>query len=59
MVHFQADLRGRLRHTSNTIDPAQHRNLIDDPARAELRHGLAARLAERIHDVEGSRPTVT
>ena len=43
----------------NTIDPAQHRNLIDDPARAELRHGLAARLAERIHDVEGSRPTVT
>lgn len=40
-------------------DPHQRRNLVDDPGAVELRHRLAARLAERIHEVEGTRPTVT
>jgi len=43
----------------NTADPHQRRNLIDDPAHAALRRSLAARLAERIGEVEGTRPTVT
>ena len=43
----------------NVGDPHQQRNLIEDPASADLRRQLAERLAERIHEVEGSRPTIS
>lgn len=43
----------------NTRDPHQRHNLIDDLTAADHRYALAARLAERIHQVDGTRPTVT
>jgi len=43
----------------NVRDPHQQHNLLDDPAAASLRRDLAGRLADRIADVEGVRPTVT
>lgn len=43
----------------NVADPHQRSNLIDDPTAAVLRDELAQRLAERIHEIEGTRPTVT
>lgn len=43
----------------NTVDPHQRHNLIDDPTAADLRAVLASRLADRISEVEGTRPTVT
>jgi len=38
----------------NVRDPHQRRNLIDDPSVADLRDALAARLATRIHEIEGT-----
>ena len=43
----------------NTSDPHQRHNLIADPTAAELRRGLADRLAERISGFEGTRPEVS
>lgn len=43
----------------NTVDPHQRHNLVDDPTAADLRAVLASRLADRISEVEGTRPTVT
>jgi uncharacterized sulfatase len=43
----------------NLRDPHQQHNLIDDEAAAGLRRDLARRLAARIEQVEGARPTVT
>ncbi|MCB0977797.1 MAG: sulfatase-like hydrolase/transferase [Acidimicrobiales bacterium] len=43
----------------NERDPHQLRNLIDAPDAAEVRERLTRRLAERIEQVEGTRPTVT
>ncbi len=42
----------------NTRDRAQQHNLIDDPNASALRNDLAARLAERIAEIEGTRPTI-
>ncbi len=42
----------------NTRDPHQRVNLIADRGLGQLRDQLAARLAERIEDVEGIRPTI-
>lgn len=43
----------------NTRDPHQRHNLIDDPTAAAVRRALADRLADRIGEIEGSRPTIT
>jgi uncharacterized sulfatase len=43
----------------NVSDPHQRRNLIDDPAVAELREDLTTRLSDRIGHVEGTHPTIT
>ena len=43
----------------NVDDPHQRRNLIHDPSAAELRHLLAVELADRVQEVEGTRPTIT
>lgn len=43
----------------NARDPHQLRNLIDEPGAVDLRRTLASRLAERIGEVEGRRPSVT
>lgn len=42
----------------NIRDPHQRRNLIDDPSLSELRALLTSRLAERIAEIEGTRPTI-
>ena len=42
----------------NTRDPHQRVNLIADRGLGQLRDQLAARLADRIEDVEGIRPTI-
>lgn len=42
----------------NARDPHQRCNLIDDPANSGVRQALADRLAERILEVEGSRPAI-
>ena len=43
----------------NRVDPHQLHNLIDDTEHGPLRRQLAARLADRIHEVERVRPEVT
>lgn len=43
----------------NVTDPHQRANLIGDRGVARLRDQLADRLAERIHQVEGRRPTIS
>ena len=43
----------------NVRDPHQRHNLISDAASTEVRHRLASRLADRIQEVEGNRPTIT
>ena len=43
----------------NRVDPHQLHNLIDDTEHGPLRRQLAARLADRIHEVEHVRPEVT
>ena len=42
----------------NIADPAQHHNLVRDPATADLRAELAARLLGEIERVEGCAPTI-
>ncbi|MBS1837907.1 MAG: sulfatase-like hydrolase/transferase [Actinobacteria bacterium] len=42
----------------NRADPHQLRNLIKDPASASLARELGFRLADRIEQVEGARPTI-
>ncbi|MEZ5323348.1 MAG: sulfatase-like hydrolase/transferase [Microthrixaceae bacterium] len=43
----------------NVNDPHQRRNLVDDPTHAGVRERLAARLADLVEDVEGTRPALT
>ena len=42
----------------NVADPAQRSNLVRDPATADLRAELAARLLGEIERVENASPTV-
>lgn len=58
-LHPDADHYAGTHLYDNASDPHQRHNLVDDHDAAGLRHELAARLAARIHDVEGTRPTVT
>lgn len=43
----------------NSTDPHQLSNLIEHPNASELRRDFAGRLAMRIAEVEGTRPTIT
>lgn len=58
-LHPDADHYAGTHLYDNASAPHQRHNLVDDHDAAGLRHELAARLAARIHDVEGTRPTVT
>ena len=57
-LHPSADRYVGTHLYDNVRDPHQRHNLISDPSATDLRDELAAHLAARICDVEGSRPTI-
>lgn len=57
-LHPAADHYNATHLYDNIDDPHQRHNLIRDATTSDLRSALAHRLAERIGEVEGRRPTV-